>query len=89
MKFKILTPRFREMATLDYFVNSVEVWSHTSLCMSCDLIKILVINQKRLWYIYINLFLNTDDIILNLYTSLYQKAICTPFAWSTVRIHLF
>jgi len=24
-KVKILTPRFREMVTLDYFVNSVEV----------------------------------------------------------------
>ena len=28
------------MATQNYFVNSVEVWSHTPLCMSCDLIKI-------------------------------------------------
>jgi len=56
--------------------------------MSCDLIKILVIDHKRLWYISINLFLNTDDVILNLYTSLYQKAICTLFAWSTVHTTL-
>ena len=53
--------------------------------MSCDLIKILVINHKRLWYIPIN-FLNTDDVILKLYTSLCQKAKCTLFVWSTVSI---
>ena len=72
------------MVTLNYFVNSVEVWSYTHLGMSCDLIKILVINHKRLWYISINFFLNTDDVILNLYTSLCQKAKCTLSAWSTV-----
>ena len=75
MNFEILTPRFREMVTLNYSVNSVEVWSHTPLGMSCDLIKILVINHKRLWYI--STFLNTDDVILKLYTSLCQKAKCT------------
>ena len=26
LKFEILTPRFRELATLNYFVNSVEAW---------------------------------------------------------------
>ena len=67
MNFEILTPRFREMVTLNYFVNSIEVWSHTPLGMSCDLIKILVISRKRLWCISINFFLNTDDAILNLY----------------------
>ena len=46
MNFEILTPRIREMVTLNYFVNSVEVWSHTPLGMSCDIIKILVINHK-------------------------------------------
>jgi len=46
MNFEILTPRFREMVTLNYFGNSVEVWSHTPFGMSCDLIKILVINLK-------------------------------------------
>jgi len=50
--------------------------------MSCDLIKILVINQKRLWYISIKFFLNTDDVILKLCTSLCQKA---NVLWSTVR----
>jgi len=34
-------------------------------------------------YFY-QLFLNTDDVILKLYTSLYQKAKCTLFVWSTV-----
>jgi len=29
-------------------------------------------------------FLNTDDVILKLYTSLSQKAKCTLFVWSTV-----
>jgi len=84
MNFEILTPRFRELVTLKYFVNSVEVCSHTPLGMSCDLMKILVINHKRLWYISINFFLNTDDVILKLYTSLCQKAKCTLFVWSTV-----
>jgi len=34
-------------------------------------------------YFY-QLFLNTDDVILKLDTSLCQKATCTLFAWSTV-----
>ena len=34
-------------------------------------------------YFY-QLFLNTDDVILKLYTSLCQKAKCTLFVWSTV-----
>ena len=34
-------------------------------------------------YFY-QLFLNTDDVILKLYTRLCQKAKCTLFAWSTV-----
>jgi len=34
-------------------------------------------------YFY-HLFLNTDDEILKLYTSLCQKAKCTLFVWSTV-----
>jgi len=53
--------------------------------MSCDLIKILVkYHKKRLWYVSINFFLNTDDVILKLYISLCQKAKCTLFVWSTV-----
>jgi len=35
-------------------------------------------------YFY-HLFLNTDDEILKLYTSLCQKAKCTLFVWSTVQ----
>ena len=38
-------------------------------------------------YFY-QLFLNTDDVILKLYTSLCQKAKCTLFVWSTVVIFL-
>ena len=34
-------------------------------------------------YFY-QLFLNIDDVILKLYTSLCQTAKCTLFAWSTV-----
>ena len=35
--------------------------------------------------VYFNqLFLNTDDVILKLYTSLCKKAKCTLFVWSTV-----
>ena len=34
-------------------------------------------------YFY-QLFLNTDNVILKLYTSLCQKAKCTLFVWSTV-----
>jgi len=37
-------------------------------------------------YFY-QLFFNTDDVILKLYTSLYKKAKCTLFAWSTVTVH--
>jgi len=36
-------------------------------------------------YFY-QLLLNTDDVMLKLYTSLCQKAKCTLFVWSTVDI---
>jgi len=35
---------------------------------------------------FYQLFLNTDDVILKLYTSLCQKAKCTLFVWSTVHV---
>jgi len=38
---------------------------------------------------FCQLILYTDDVILKLYTSLYQKAKCTLFAWSTVIIDFF
>ena len=39
-------------------------------------------------YFY-QLFLNTDDVVLKLYTSLCQKAKRTLFVWSTVRnVHM-
>ena len=34
---------------------------------------------------FYQLFLNTDDVILKLCTSLCQKAKCTLFVWSTVQ----
>ena len=40
-------------------INKLEDWHalrQLRLCMSCDLIKILVINHTRLWYISINFF---------------------------------
>ena len=37
-------------------------------------------------YFY-QLFLNTGDVILKLYTSLRQKAKCTLFVWSTVVVY--
>jgi len=36
---------------------------------------------------FYQLYLNTDDVILKLYTSLCQKAKCTLFAGSTVAMH--
>jgi len=38
-------------------------------------------------YFY-QLFLNTDDVVLKLYTSLCQKPKCTLFVWSTVHVLL-
>ena len=50
---------------------------HPLVHVICDLIKILVINHKRLWYISINL----DDVILKLYTKFVPKSKMYSLCW--------
>ena len=74
------------MPTLKYFANSVDMWSHSSVGMSCDFIYYFLIGHKLVMVHFYQLILNIDDVCLKLYAILSKKPKCTLFAGSTVVI---
>ena len=75
------------MLTLKYFAYSVDMWSHSSVGMSCDFIYYFLIGHKMVMVHFYQLVLNIDDVCLKLYTIFSKKPKCTLFAGSTVHVH--